>query len=57
VLAGNVQVGERSFIGANASVKQGVNIGSRVTVGAGAVVLNDIPDGEVWVGNPSRKIR
>lgn len=57
VLAGNVQVGERSFVGANASVKQGVKIGSGVTVGAGAVVLCEITDGEVWVGNPAKKIR
>ncbi|WP_396170196.1 acetyltransferase [Flavobacterium sp.] len=56
VLAGNVIVGTRSFIGANCVVKQGVKIGNDVFVGAGTVVLKDIPDGKKIVGNPSRFI-
>ena len=32
-------------------------VGDQVVIGAGAVVLNDIPSGETWVGNPSRKLR
>lgn len=56
VLAGNVKVGKMSFIGANAVVKQGIIIGNNVTVGAGTVVLKNIADNEVWVGNPARKI-
>lgn len=56
VLAGNVFVGERSFIGANSFIKQGVKIGKDVIVGAGTVVLYDIPDGKKIVGNPSRFI-
>jgi sugar O-acyltransferase (sialic acid O-acetyltransferase NeuD family) len=57
VLAGNVTVGELSFIGANATIKQEVSIGSRVIVGAGSVVLRNIPDDQVWAGNPARRIR
>ncbi len=57
VLAGNVKVGELTFIGANAVVKQGIEIGIGVIIGAGSVVLESIPDGEVWVGNPAKKIR
>lgn len=56
VLAGNVEVGERTFIGSNAVVKQGVKIGNDVIVGAGSVVLRDIPDHKKVVGNPSREI-
>lgn len=57
VLAGNVNVGENSFIGANTVVKQGITIGRNVMVGAGSVVLKDIPDNEIWVGNPAKKIK
>jgi len=57
VLAGNVAVGENSFVGANSVVKQGVKIGRGVTVGAGSVVIKDIPDNEVWVGNPAKKLK
>ena len=57
VLAGNVLVGENSFVGANSVVKQGVKIGKGVTVGAGSVVIKDIPDNEIWVGNPAKKLK
>jgi sugar O-acyltransferase (sialic acid O-acetyltransferase NeuD family) len=56
VLAGNVKIGESSFIGANATIKQGLTIGSNVIVGAGSVVLKDIPDSEIWAGNPAKRI-
>lgn len=57
VIAGNVEIGPNAFIGVNASIKQGIKIGKNVTVGAGAVVINDIPNDEIWVGNPARRIR
>ena len=56
VLAGNVTIGQGTFIGANAVVKQGITIGKNVVVGAGSVVISNIPDNEIWVGNPSRQI-
>jgi sugar O-acyltransferase (sialic acid O-acetyltransferase NeuD family) len=55
VLCGDVEVGIYSFIGANAVVKQGINIGSNAVIGAGSVVLKNIPNGEVWIGNPAKK--
>lgn len=57
VLAGNVLIGNNSFIGANSVIKQGVKIGRGVTVGAGSVVIKDIPDNEIWVGNPAKKLK
>ncbi len=57
VLAGNVSVGNNTFIGANSIIKQGVKISNNVIIGAGSVVLTDIPEGETWVGNPSKKIK
>lgn len=57
VLAGNVTVGKNSFIGANTVVKQGVKIGNGVTIGAGSVVIKDIPDNDIWVGNPAKKLK
>ena len=32
----------------------GVTIGSNVIVGAGSCVTKDIPDDQVWAGNPAR---
>ena len=42
-----------SKIGANATVLPGVVIGRGALVGAGAVVVRDVPDGKVVVGNPA----
>lgn len=44
-------------IGANATVLCGVTIGEGAMVGAGSVVTHDIPAGEVWVGNPARRLK
>ena len=44
-------------IGAGAVILCGVEIGERAMVGAGAVVTKSVPAGEVWVGNPARKIK
>ncbi len=56
VLAGNVKIGARTFVGANAAIKQGIVVGNDVIIGAGSVVLNDVPDGIIIVGNPAKKI-
>lgn len=56
-LAGHVRVGEGTQIGIGASVIQCVTLGKWVTVGAGAVVLKDVPDYAVVVGNPARIIK
>ena len=44
-------------IGANATILPGVVIGENALVGAGAVVVKDVPDGVVVAGNPARIIR
>ncbi|MEP7163371.1 MAG: NeuD/PglB/VioB family sugar acetyltransferase [Ferruginibacter sp.] len=56
VLCGNVTVGKGTFIGANAVVRQGVQIGKNCVIGAGAVIIKDVADNAVVVGNPSREL-
>jgi sugar O-acyltransferase (sialic acid O-acetyltransferase NeuD family) len=57
VLCGNVIIGNGSFVGANAVIKQGTVIGKNVIIGAGSVVIDDIPDNTVVVGNPSKILK
>lgn len=44
-------------IGANVTILPGVVIGENSLIGAGSVVVSDIPDGVVAVGNPARIIK
>ena len=46
-----------SKIGANATLLPGVRIGRNALVGAGAVVVRDVRDGKVVVGNPARVVK
>lgn len=56
-LAGGVTVGEGSQVGIGACVRQGIKIGKWCVIGAGAVVVKDIPDFAVVVGNPAKIIK
>ncbi len=56
-LGGDVHVGERSWIGLGASILEGRRIGADVVVGAGAVVVDDIPPLVVAFGVPCRVVR
>ena len=44
-------------IGANATILPGVEIGADSLVGAGAVVVDDVPPGTVVAGSPARVIK
>ncbi|MBM7037718.1 acyltransferase [Vibrio ulleungensis] len=44
-------------IGANATILPGLTIGENAMVGAGSVVLADVPANAVVAGNPSKVIR
>lgn len=56
-LSGGVRVGEGAYVGAGALIREGLSIGAWSLVGIGSVVLGDVPDHEVWVGNPARRLR
>ena len=51
-LAGNILVKKGAHIGLGANLIQGITIGENAVIGAGAVVLKDVPDNAIVVGNP-----
>lgn len=55
-VAGGVKIGRLSWVGIGAAVIQCVSIGSDVVVGAGSIVLSDVPDGVHVAGVPARPI-
>ena len=55
-ITGNVRVADRVFMGSRVSVIPEKSIGSRAIVGAGAVVMRDVPSDVTVAGNPARII-
>ena len=53
-ISGNVSVGDETEIGTGTQIIQGRHIGKRSILGAGAVVIKDIPDDSLAVGVPTR---
>lgn len=53
VLGGSAMVGSRAYLGMGCSVRERVRIGADATIGMGAVVLRDVPEGQTWVGVPA----
>tara|TARA_Y100000996_G_scaffold379652_1_gene333055 strand:- start:266 stop:847 length:582 start_codon:yes stop_codon:yes gene_type:complete len=49
-------VRKSASIGANATILCGITIGKYALIGAGSVVLNDVPDFALIVGNPGKII-
>jgi len=59
---GRVEIDDYAYIGTGVVIKQGTHerplrIGKGAIVGMGAVVLADVADGEVVVGNPAKTLR
>lgn len=50
-------VEEGASIGAGAIILGGVTIHSRAMIAAGSVVTGDVPENELWLGNPARFIK
>jgi acetyltransferase-like isoleucine patch superfamily enzyme len=48
-----VRIKKGAFIGCNSIIGKGVTVGERSIVAAGSVVVKNIPDDEIWGGNPA----
>lgn len=58
--AGNdvdIVIGDDVWIGANAIILKGVRVGRGAIIGAGSVVVKDVQDYSIVVGNPARMIK
>lgn len=56
-IGGSAEIGDYSYIGFGAHIKNKVTVGKNCIIGMGAVVIKDVPDGEVWAGNPAKFIK
>jgi len=52
-----IRIGHDVWIGGGAIILPGVTIGDRSVIGAGSIVVDDVPSASVVVGNPARIVR
>jgi acetyltransferase-like isoleucine patch superfamily enzyme len=52
-----VIIGSNVFVGGHSTILKGVKIGENVIIGACSVVTKDVPDNQLWAGNPAKFIR
>jgi len=55
VVSGRVRIGAYSFLGVNATLRNGISIGAHNLIGAGAAVMQDTQAHEAWV--PPRAVK
>ncbi len=56
-VGGNVTIGRNTYIAPGSCIRNGLHIGENAIVGMGAVVVKDVPDNAVVVGNPAKIMR
>ena len=50
-------IGNDVWIASNVMIKAGITVGNGAVIGMGSVVTKDVPDYEIWAGNPAKCIR
>ena len=57
VIAGHCKIGSATYIGLSVPIRDGIVVGDNVVLGMGSVVVRDIPDNVIAMGNPARAIK
>jgi len=55
-ISGECEIGNCVYFGTNASVRQGIKITDETTIGMGGVVVKNIDEKGVYIGNPLKKL-
>lgn len=56
-VSGDVRIGRSCYLGAGSVLRNGITVRDYSLIGMGSVVLADVPEGAVVVGNPARFLR
>lgn len=57
VVGGNVTLGRGAHVGTNATIRENINIGDFSIIGSGSVVLKDVPENSIYIGNPAKLLK
>lgn len=55
-ISGICNIGNCVYFGTNSSIRQGINVCDNVTIGMGAIVVKDIIEKGIYIGNPVKKL-
>ena len=56
-IEGNVKIGSNVFLGINSSVNQKIKIESKSVIGSGSLIINNVINNSLEVGNPRNIIK
>lgn len=56
MIAGSVIIGENAWVAPSASILNKIKIGKNVVLGMGAVVIRNVEDNAVIIGNPGKTL-
>ena len=56
IIAGTTTVGENAYIGVSSAIRDHLHIGDNVVVSMGAMVMKDVRDNKIVMGNPAREM-
>lgn len=56
-ISGRCRIGEECYLAAGALLREKTKVGDRCILGMGSVVVRDVPDDIIVVGNPARPMR
>ncbi len=56
-VGGGARIRRAAYLGAGCLIREKRTVGTLALVGMGAVVISDVPPGEVWAGVPAKHIR
>ena len=56
-VSGSCVIGDDTWIGPNACIRDQRTVGSNSLIGMGAVVAKNVPDNEIWAGNPAKYLK
>ena len=57
IIGRDVRIGQDTLIAPNASVRNDIIIGNNVTIGIGAVIIKNVDNKTVFVGNPAKLLK
>lgn len=57
ILSNNVIIKHSAFIGLNSCIKENITIGRNSLIGMGSVVITDVENNSVYMGNPAKFLR